>query len=317
MKVGIVGAGMVGSAAAFSIVLRGVASELVLVDQDERLAAAQREDILHATPFTHPVALRSGAFSDLIGSAVVILAAGVSQRPGEARLELLSRNAAVFHATIPPILQAAPNSILLIATNPVDIMTEVAARISGLPPSRVIGSGTILDTARFRTLLGGHLGVSAQSVHAYVLGEHGDSEVLGWSCATVGTLSIQAFAEQADRPLTPSSRAAIDQGVRRAAYAIIEGKGYTNYGIGAGLARIVQAIRSDEKTVLTVSGRVDSIGSVGETCFSLPRIIGAAGISDPLWPGLLPDEMAALERSAAILAQALMRMHGPEGERRH
>jgi L-lactate dehydrogenase len=176
MKVGVVGAGMVGSAAANALVLRGAASEVVLIDQNQKRAIAEAEDILHATPFAHITRVRAGDHTDLAGAGAVIIAAGVSQRPGETRLELLDRNAAVFQAVIPQIIAAAPDAILVIATNPVDVMTQVATRISGLPPERVIGSGTILDTARFRALLGAHLEVSPKSVHAYVLGEHGDSE---------------------------------------------------------------------------------------------------------------------------------------------
>ncbi|MEZ5904599.1 MAG: hypothetical protein R3C69_05660 [Geminicoccaceae bacterium] len=196
----------------------------MLVDQDAKRALAEAEDILHATPFAHSVRVRAGDYADLAGAAIVIIAAGVSQRPGETRLELLARNTAVFAAIIPPVLGAAPGAVLLIATNPVDVMTMVATRLSGLPPARVIGSGTILDTARFRALLGQHLGVAPQSVHAHVLGEHGDSEVLCWSSADVGSILVSEYGRQVGRPLDDAARQRIDEGVRRAAYRIIEGK---------------------------------------------------------------------------------------------
>jgi L-lactate dehydrogenase len=223
MKVGIVGAGMVGSAAANALVMRGAASEIVLVDRNAERASAEAEDILHAVPFAHITRVRAGACADLAGSGAVILAAGVSQRPGETRLELLERNAAVFAEIVPQILAAAPDAILLVATNPVDVMTQVATRISGLAPERVIGSGTILDTARFRALLGGWLEVSPRSVHAYVLGEHGDSEVLCWSVADVGGITVDKLARQIGRALDDEVKARIDRGVRRAAYRIMCG----------------------------------------------------------------------------------------------
>lgn len=303
MKVGIVGAGMVGSAAGYALALRGGASEVVLVDLNTDYARAQAEDISHAVPFAHPCQIRAGGYSDLHGAGVVILSAGVAQKPGESRLQLLSRNAEVFGEVISQVRRAAPDAILLVASNPVDIMTEVALHASGLPPDRVIGSGTILDTARFRSLLAGHLGVAAQSVHAYVLGEHGDSEVLAWSSARAGSQPVARFASQVDAPITDEVRARIDDGVRRAAYRIIEGKGATWYGIGAGLARIVQALRDDQRAVLTVSTVTPQVGEVRDVALSLPRVIGAKGIVATLMPDLTEEETRALEASAATLKE--------------
>ena len=211
MKVGVVGAGMVGSAAANALVLRGAAGEVVLIDQNHKRAIAEAEDILHATPFAHITHVYAGDYADLAGAGAVIIAAGVSQRPGETRLELLDRNAAVFQEVVPQILAAAPAAVLVIATNPVDVMTQVATRISRLPPERVIGSGTILDTARFRALLGAHFEVSPKSVHAYVLGEHGDSEVLCWSVADVAGITVDKLARQIGRPLDDEVKARIDR----------------------------------------------------------------------------------------------------------
>ena len=304
MKVGIVGAGMVGSAAANALVMRGAASEVVLIDQNPKRAQAEAEDILHAVPFAHITRVRAGGFSDLGGAGAVILAAGVSQRPGESRLELLGRNAEVFGTIVPEVLAAAPDAILLVATNPVDVMTEVATRLSGLAPERVIGSGTILDTARFRALLGADLEVSPKSVHAYVLGEHGDSEVLCWSVADVGGIPLEDLARQLGRPFDAARRAAIDQGVRRAAYRIIEGKGATWYGIAGGLVRIVQAIGNDENSALTVSMLTATVEGVGPVALSLPRLIGRTGVVRTLAPNLAADEHAALKRSAEVVREA-------------
>jgi L-lactate dehydrogenase len=303
MKIGIVGAGMVGSAAGFALVLGGGASEIVLVDANPARAIAEAEDIAHAVPFGRPVAVRAGDYDDLAGAGVVILAAGVGQKPGETRLQLLERNAEVFRAIVGAVTRFAPDAILLVATNPVDVMTHVATRLSGLPPGRVIGSGTILDTARFRSLLGRHLGIAPQSVHAYVLGEHGDSEVLGWSAARAGSVPITAFAAQVGAAITAAVRAEIDQGVRCAAYRIIDGKGATWHGIGAGLARIVRAIAADEGAVLSVSTRTEAIGGVPAVTLSLPRVIGRKGITAELRPELDESEAQALSASARLLAE--------------
>lgn len=303
MKVGIVGAGMVGSAAAYAMALMGITSEIVLVDMNEALAVAQAEDISHAVPFLSPTVARAGHYVDLAEARVVIIAAGVGQKPGETRLELLGRNAAVFRSVIAEVLKAAPNAILLIATNPVDVMTQIATRLSGLAPERVIGSGTILDSARFRSLLGRHLGMAPQSVHAYVLGEHGDSEVLGWSNARAGSVSLLPLAEQLGRPITDDIRKHIDDGVRNAAYKIINGKGSTYYGIGAGLARIVRAILNDQRDVLSVSIVTAEVAGVQDVALSLPRIVGSDGVLSDLLPDLDYDEREALYRSASILKE--------------
>ncbi|MBL1147432.1 MAG: L-lactate dehydrogenase [Pseudomonadota bacterium] len=308
MKIGVVGCGQVGSASAYACALRGVGSQLVLIDHNPGFAAAQAEDILHATPFAAPVRVRAGNYADLAGAGIVMIAAGVSQKQGETRLDLLKRNAAVFAEIIPQILDAAPEAILLIASNPVDIMTHLAADIAAkshkLPAARVIGSGTILDTARFRALLGQHLGVSSHSVHAYVMGEHGDSEVLHWSGATIGNLKLSSFAEQAGIPVTETLRAEIDDGVRRAAYRIIQGKGATWYGIGAGMARIAQAIQDDEQTVLTCAVLTEEVAGVRNVTLSMPRIIAAGGVTRSIYPACDTAEQAALQNSATILRRA-------------
>ncbi len=304
MKVGIVGAGFVGGTAGFAMVMDGAASEVVFVDANEGLASAQAQDILHAVPFAHPVAVRAGGYADLAGAGAVVLAAGVGQKPGETRLQLLGRNAAVFADVIPKALAAAPDAILLVATNPVDVMTQVAAAISGLPRERVIGSGTILDTARFRALLGARLGVTPTSIHAHVVGEHGDSEVLLWSSATAAGLPIDRFAERLGRPFSQADRAATEEGVRRAAYHIIAGKGHTAFGIAGGLARLVAAVARDERTVVTCSILNDDVLGVPHVALSLPRVVGRAGVIDTIMPDLDDAERAGLRRSAEILKEA-------------
>ncbi|MCS7187124.1 MAG: L-lactate dehydrogenase [Armatimonadetes bacterium] len=308
MKIGIVGSGFVGSTACYAMVLQGVGNEFVLVDINRNLADAHAQDILHATPFSRPARVRSGSYEDLVGAEIVVIAAGVSQRPNETRLQLLERNAQVFEDVVPQITEFAKDAVLLVATNPVDIMTQVATRISGLPPERVIGTGTILDTARFRSLLGEYLGVSPQSVHAYVLGEHGDSEVLVWTEAKVGGVSVFDFAEQIGKPITGEIKQQIDERVRFAAYKIIENKGATYFGIGAGIARIAKAILSDERAMLTVSALNSEVEGVPEIALSLPRILGRQGIIATLPVKLSGEEREALKRSAEILKQNSVRI---------
>lgn len=304
MKVGIVGCGFVGSSAAYALTLQGVPNEIVLVDLNEKLARAQAEDILHATSFSSPVRISAGGYPELNGAEIVVLACGVGQKPGETRLQLLQRNAKVFADVIGKVLAVAPKAILLVASNPVDLITLLVTRLANLPAGRVIGSGTILDTARFRALLGEHLNLAPHSVHAYVLGEHGDSEVLVWSSARAGGIPLEDFAQQTGRDLSPEVRQRIDDGVRRAAYRIIDGKGATYFGIGAGISRLVRAIRNDERGVYTVSAPCTDIPEFSTVSLSLPRIIGAQGILATLRPSVTLEEQGAIQRSADVLAKA-------------
>jgi L-lactate dehydrogenase len=308
MKVGIVGSGLVGATAAYAIVMRGVAREVVLVDLNKARAQAEADDILHAVPFAHPVDVLAGEYSDLAGSRVVILTAGVSQRPGETRLQLLGRNAAVFRQVVPNVLTHAPEAILLVATNPVDVMTHLSARFaaeSGVPSSRVIGSGTTLDTARFRALLGRKLGIDSQHIHAYVLGEHGDSEVLNWSQVTVGGISLSTFCEMHHTPACADDWKAIESQVRTAAYRIIEGKGATYYGIGSALARIVEVILHDQRSILTICTLVTEITGVSDVTIALPNLLGGAGVLETIRPTLNDEEYTALHASAMTVKQAI------------
>jgi len=304
MKIGVVGSGMVGGSAAFAAVMTGAASEIVLVDVNEKLAQAQAEDILHAVPYAHPARVYAGHYEQLKRAGVVLFCCGVAQRPGETRLQLLKRNAAIFADVVPKVVSAAPDAVLVAASNPVDLMTHLTAKIAGLPPGRVLGSGTILDSARLRALVGEHVGVASSSVHANVLGEHGDSEVLVWSSIQIGVFPLASFAEQVGRPVTDPVKRQIDEKVRRAADHIIEGKGATYFGVAASLARIIHAVRHDEKAVLTLTAPGDEKSMTGEVCLSLPRILGSKGIEATLRPSLTAEEEAALQRSAQILQEA-------------
>ncbi|HXY40776.1 MAG TPA: L-lactate dehydrogenase [Vicinamibacteria bacterium] len=308
MKIGIVGAGFVGSTAAYALVMSGVGRQIVLVDKNEARARAEADDLLHAVPFAHPLDVVAGGYEQLAAARVVILTAGVNQRPGESRLELLARNAAVFREVVPGVLERAPEAVLVVATNPVDVMTHLAARFAaerGVPAGRVFGSGTTLDTARFRALLGRRLGVDAAHVHAYVVGEHGDSEVLTWSLVTVGGIPLADMAQRHGVPFDAAVQAEIDAGVRRAAYLIISGKGATYYGVGSALARIVDAVLGDRRSVLTVCTPISSVAGVANVTVSLPRLVGGGGVMETLPLALPPQEEQALARSARVVRDAI------------
>lgn len=298
MKVGIVGAGSVGSAAAFALIMRGVARKVVLIDANEKRAVAEAMDIAHATPFAYANKIKAGTYEDLKGAEVVIVTAGANQKPGETRIDLLGRNVKIFESIIPEIAKHAPETTMIITANPADIMTEVAIRLSGFPKERVIGSGTVLDTARFRTLLGYHLGVSPQSIHAYVLGEHGDSEVLVWSNGDAGSVQIEELARMVGKPLTPEVKAEIDDCVRNSAYKIIDGKGATFYGIAGSLCRICQAITNNEYAILTVSSHHNDVEGIENVCISLPTVIGKRGVHQVIFPRLSESEHRDLKFSA-------------------
>jgi L-lactate dehydrogenase len=308
MKIGIVGAGFVGSTAAYAMVMHGVGRQIVLVDKSDARARAEADDLLHAVPFAHPLDVVAGRYADLADARVVILTAGVNQKPGESRMQLLARNEAVFAEVVPSVLAHAPDAVLVVATNPVDVMTHVAARLAagrGVPSARVLGSGTTLDTARFRALLGRRLGVDAAHVHAYVIGEHGDSEVLTWSLATVAGIPIADMAERHGVPFDAAVRAEVDTGVRRAAYSIIEGKGATYYGVGSALARIVDAVLRDQRSVLTVCTPSRRVAGVDDVTVSLPQVVGGAGVLETLPLALPADEEQALARSASVVRLAI------------
>lgn len=313
MKVGIVGAGLVGSTAAYSLLMRGIGREVVLVDMNAARAKAEAEDIFHAVPFSNPLTVRSGGYDALTGARVVMIAAGVGQRPGETRMELLERNADVFAQVVPSILEHAPEAVLVVATNPVDPMTHIAAAIAqryGSRTGQVFGTGTTLDTARFRTLLASRIGIDAQHVHAYVIGEHGDTEVLAWSGATVAGIPLDEFLAERPVKLTEADRAGIDDAVRHAAYRIIEGKGATYYGVGAAIARIIDTVLSDRRSVLPVCAPSETVAGIENVTVSLPRLVGGRGVMETFDPALSSAETDALRRSAEHVKRAIDSVQG-------
>lgn len=248
--------------------------------------------------------------------AVVIITAGVAQRPGETRLQLLERNAAIFQSIVPDVLRHAPGAILVVATNPVDVMTHLAARYAaefGVPSRRVIGSGTTLDTARFRTLLGRHLGVDSHHVHAYVMGEHGDSEVLAWSEISIGGIPLDEFCTDQGQAVTDEVRARIDDQVRNAAYRIIAGKGASFYGIGSALARITSVILGDQRSILTVCTPVEDVVGVPDVTVALPNLLGGDGVISTCLFTLSDDEYHKLRASAQIVREAIASLDAAQG----
>lgn len=311
MSIGIVGSGFVGSTAAYALLLQGVGTEILLLDQDRERAQAEADDIRHAVPFAKPMKISAADYEDLTTCRVVIIAAGVSQQPGESRLDLLRRNASIFQQIVPRVLSVAPQAVLVIATNPVDIMTHVAAQCArqvGVPGSRVIGSGTMLDTARFRTLLGQFLDVDPRHIHAYVIGEHGDSEVLVWSRVTIGGMPLQEFCRRKGMSISNHDEEEIDQQVRGAAYKIIAGKGATYFGVGAALARLTDTILKDQRSILTVSTTMAEVVGVCDVTLSLPHLIGGEGVISSFHPSLAEGERAALIQSANVLCDAIRQL---------
>jgi L-lactate dehydrogenase len=313
MKVGIVGSGLVGATAGYALVMQGVGREIVLVDKNAERAAAEADDLRHAVPFAHPLAVRAGDYKDLAGCRVVVLSAGVNQKPGETRLHLLQRNGQVFHEVVPAVLKHAPEAVLVVATNPVDVMTHLAAsfaRECGTPAGRVLGSGTTLDTARFRSLLGEYCGVDPHHVHAHVIGEHGDSEVLTWSLATIAGMPLAEFAQLRAIEQPRAVRQDIDSKVRGAAYSIISNKGATYYGIGSALARIVRVILHDQRAVLTVCMATAEVAAVRNVTVSLPRLVGGQGVLETFPLPLNQEETEQLRNRALVVRRALVELGG-------
>ena len=304
MKVGVVGAGFVGAASANALVLRGVATEVVLVDLDERKAAAEAADVAHVTPFANPVRVTSGGPEALAGSAVVVITAGASQRPGETRLDLLGRNAAVMSQVVPEVVANAPDTVLIVATNPVDVMTRVVEREAGIAAGRVFGTGTMLDTARFRQIVARRLDLDVTHVHGYVVGEHGDSEVLVWSSMDIAGRPLDAFAGTVGVGWTANVRGEIEDEVVNSAYRIIEGKGATYYGVASAIARAVDVILRDRRSILTVSAWSETFGC----SLSLPRLVSGTGVVREVGVAMDEDERARLERSAEVLRASAERL---------
>lgn len=297
----IVGAGLVGSSLAYSLIQRALVEEIVLIDVNRAKAEGEAMDLNHSLPFVRPMSVRVGDYRDCDDAAAVVITAGVAQKPGESRLDLASRNVAIYRQIIPEITAGGTEAVLLVATNPLDVMTFAATKLSGLPDHRVIGSGTLLDSSRMRFLLSQHCRVDPANVHAYILGEHGDSEVPIWSATNIGGVAFESYCSACQHRCGGSVRDEIFTQVREAAYEIIKRKGATYYAIGLSLVRILSSILRDEHSLLTVSSMLHGEYGLDGLALSLPSIVGRTGIERVVPIPLDEREMAGLLRSAEII----------------
>ncbi|HKL88151.1 MAG TPA: L-lactate dehydrogenase [Salinibacter sp.] len=302
--VGIVGTGNVGTAAAYALFNQSLASELLLLDQDHRRAEGEAMDLMHGQFLVGGITCRAVDYPAMNDAQVIVLAAGASQKsPDETRLDLLARNARIFQEIIDELDEHAPGAILLVATNPVDVLTYLSQKMSDRPNERIIGTGTLLDTARFRALLGRHYGVDPRSVHAYILGEHGDTEVPIWSNATIGGQDIEGRTVLG-KEWDPDTMQSLFEEARDAAYEIIDRKGHTDAAIGVVIARIVRAIVEDQKNVLPISVRPQGAYGIDDVCLSTPCVVGIEGVQKHVVPDLSTDEEEALRASATALKES-------------
>lgn len=304
-KVAVVGCGFVGSASAFALMQSGLFSEIVLIDADKNKAEGEALDISHGLPFSKPMQIYAGEYEDIADAAVVVVTAGAGQKPGETRLDLVKKNVGIFKSIIPQIAQVGFNGILLVVANPVDILTYTALKLSGLPENKVFGSGTVLDSARLKYRLGEHLGVDSRSVHAFILGEHGDSEIAAWSSANVSGVPLSDFCEMRGFFKHEESMEKIANDVKNSAYEIIEKKKATYYGIAMSVRRICEAIVLDQKSILPVSTMQHGNFGISDVSLSMPAIVGREGV-EALVPISLDDkEIKALQDSAKALKDVI------------
>ena len=307
-KVGIVGTGMVGSSFAYALMQRSLATEIVLVDSNRERAEGEAMDLMHGVPFVHPMRISAGDYSDLAGCELVVVTAGASQRPGETRIDLLGRNVAICREIVPKVVQHNPHGLIVMTSNPVDILTFVAADLAGLPPGRVFGSGTILDTARFRAMLGEHFRVDPRSVHAYIIGEHGDTELPVWSLANIGGVRLHDYPLPGGGKVEQAALDDIFTRTRDAAYAIIQRKQATYYAIGLGLLAIAEAVLRDQRTVHTVSTPLIGQYGVTEMALSLPVVVGRDGAAEVLPLRIDETEEQQFRHSANTLKAMLQKL---------
>ena len=305
IKIAIVGVGNVGATFAYALLGSSLASQIVLIDANKKRAEGEAMDLNHAMPLTHSTKIWAGDYKDCAGASITVITAGTAQRTGETRLDLVHRNFEIYKSIIPQVMNANPDGMLLIASNPLDVLSYAAMKLSGLSASRVIGSGTILDTARFRYLLSQHAGVDPRSVHAYIIGEHGDSEVPVWSAANIAGISLMEYCRMNCESFDPRVYEGIFAQTRDAAYQIIERKGATYYGIGMGLVRICEAILRGQNTVLSVSTLINDYYGIDDVYLSLPCVIGREGVQKFMRLPLDEKEVEGLQKSAVILKETI------------
>ena len=304
-KIAVIGCGFVGSASAFALMQSSLFSEMVLIDANRARAEGEALDISHGLPFAKPMKIYAGDYPDLADASLIVITAGAGQKPGETRLDLVKKNVSIFRSIIPSITQYNREAILLIVANPVDILTYAAAKLSGYPENRVFGTGTVLDTARLKYLLGEHLQVDSRAVHAFILGEHGDSEIVAWSSANVSGLPLHSFCEMRGHFNHDDAMEALAAGVKNSAYEIIEKKGATYYGIAMSVRRVCEAIVRDEKSILPVSSVQHGSYGIEGVALSLPAVVGKDGVETIVPIALNQQEIEALQASARTLKEVL------------
>ena len=304
-KLAVIGCGFVGSASAFALMQSGLFSEMVLIDANRARAEGEALDISHGLPFAKPMKIYAGDYPDLADASLIVVTAGAGQKPGETRLDLVKKNVSIFRSIIPSITQYNKEAILLIVANPGNILTYAAAKLSGFPENRVFGTGTVLDTARLKYLLGEHLQVDSRAVHAFILGEHGDSEIVAWSSANVSGLPLHNFCEMRGYFDHDAAMETLAAGVKNSAYEIIEKKGATYYGIAMSVRRVCEAIVRDEKSILPVSSVQHGSYGIQDVALSLPAVVGKDGVETIVPIALSDEEIAALQASAQTLKDVL------------
>ena len=304
-KVALIGCGFVGSASAFALMQSGLFSEMVLIDANTAKAEGEALDIAHGLSYAKPMQIYAGTYEDIADAAIIVISAGANQKPGETRLDLVKKNIAIFRSIMGELNRVKVEGILLIVANPVDILTAAAVKLSGLPENRVFGSGTVLDTARFKYLLGEHLGVDSRNVHAFILGEHGDSEIAVWSSANISGIPVHDFCELKGHYDHETAMKEIADNVKNAAYEIIEKKQATYYGIAMSVRRICEAVIRDEKSILPISRMLHGEYGIDGVALSLPAIVGAGGVEIPVPAELNEEELSALKKSGETLKAIL------------
>lgn len=302
-KAAMIGCGFVGSASAFALMQSGLFSELVLIDANYDKAEGEAMDIAHGLPFAGQMKIYAGDYDDIVDAAVIIVTAGAAQKPGETRLDLVNKNVNIFKSIIPEIAKRNYKGILLIVANPVDILTYTAVKLSGLPENRVIGSGTVLDTARLKYALGEHLEVDSRSVHSFIIGEHGDSEIVAWSSTNVSGIPVNDFCELRGHFNHEEAMHRIADDVKNSAYDIIEKKGATYYGIAMSVKRICECIMRDEKSILPISSMMHGEYGISDICLSMPTVVGREGVETRVPIQLNEQEESALSASAEQLSK--------------
>ena len=304
-KISIIGAGSVGAATAFALMNHNVATDIILVDINERRAEGEAMDLDHGKVFVDPVSIRSGDYPDTFNSDIVVITAGLAQKPNETRIDLVNKNIAVYKEMIPKIVKYNPDAILLVVSNPVDILSYITYKLSGFPSNRVFGSGTVLDTARFQSVLSSEFKVDARDIHANIIGEHGDSEIATWSLTTIGGLTIDQYCTLMGIEFDETRKKEITNQVKNAAYEIIDRKGYTNYAVALSITRIVKAILRDEKSILTVSSLQKGAYDLDDVYISVPTLVGKNGIINVVEVPYSSNEVKALQDSADLLKDIL------------